>query len=319
MLAKDLIDQFNVVARTEYNKSYQAFEPEFKSLVYEYNSGPVASVDFPFYGFLQGMEEFTGSRKHQTFPEGYKFTVTNKEWDMAVDIPVKDIERASEASNISMLNPYKLRVSEMPKIAKDQPYELAFDMLEAGDANTYGTCFDGQNLFDTTHDYGTSAGSQNNIVTGTGVTAATIHADILSVRARFASFYYLQGGTGNAKKRKLNKSKAKLMVVAPTELEGVLFDLQNKDVLATGETNSLKGTFDYTTRPFTDTSDWYAVLIDESIFKPFLLQIEKPAELDMPTVNDEIYRERKIFTYGVYARHNVAYGAWWKAIQVTNT
>ncbi len=317
---RDLLAQFNIVARTEYNRAYQEFDPKFKELMYEYQSGPVETVDFPFFSFLKGMEKFTGNRKHQTFPDGFKFQVTNKEWDMSVDIPRKDMDRASQINSLKGLNPYKQRIADMPRMAKDHPIELAFDMLEAGDANTFGTTFDGQNFFDTTHDYSTSAGSQNNIVTGTGTTAAQIHADILSVLSRFQTFTYQQGGTTNtSQRRKLNKSMNKVLIVAPNELHGVLFDLQNKDRLASGESNTTKGRFDFTTLPFGDTGDWYAVVTDDPVFKPFLYQVEKTPELDFPTLQDESAREQKLLTWGAYGRYNVAYGAWWKAIQVTNT
>lgn len=320
MLIKDLVALFNTRARIEYNKAYQEMEPEFGDLLYEYSSGPVETMDFPFEGFLRNMEEFKGSRIHQTFPDGYRFQVSNKEWDVAVDIKRANLERATMLNSpVQGLNLYLQRIAEMPKMVKDHPVELAFDMLEAGDANTYGTTFDGQNLFDTTHDYGTSAGTQNNIVTGTGVTAALIHADILSVMSRFKSFYYTQGNTGNAQKRGLNKGSIRPLIVAPVELEGVLFDLKNKSVLATGEENTLKGSFDYCTKFFTDANDWYALLRDEPVFKPFLYQVEMPTELDFPTPNDESVKEKKILTWGAYGRYNVAYGAWWKAIKVTNT
>ena len=208
----------------------------------------------------------------------------------------------------------------MPRLVKDHPVELSFDMIEAGDASTYGTTFDGQNLYDTTHDYGTSAGTQNNIVTGTGVTAALIHADILSVLSRFQTFTYQQGGsTATSKRRKLNKSMEKLLIVAPNELFGVLKDLKTKDKLATGESNTVKGSFEFTTLPFTDGGDWYMVITDDPVFKPFLYQIEKTPELDFPTTQDEQAREQKLFTWGAYGRYNVAYGAWWTTIMVTNT
>ena len=317
---KDLLAQFNIVARTEYNRNYQEFEPEFQSLLFEYESGPVETVDFPFFEFLQGMEEFTGSRKHQTFPDGFKFQVTNKEYDMAVDIKRRHLERAARINSLKGLNPYKQRIAEMPRIAKDHPVELAFDMLEVGDGNTLGTTFDGQNLFDTTHDYSTSSGTQNNIVTGTGTTVAQIHADILSVLSRFDSFTYQQGGvTTNAQKRKLNKSMKKLLVVAPTQIGSQFRALMTKDRLANGESNDVKGMFDLVTRPFTDTNDWYMVVLDSPTFRPFLYQVEKVPELDFPTMQDEGARERKIFTWGIYGRYTVAYGAWWTAIQITNT
>jgi len=327
MLTKDLVAQFNVVARTEYNKKYQEFEPKFKELLYEYQSGPVASVDFPFFGFLQGMEKFTGSRTHQLFPEGHKFTVTNEEWDMAVDIPIKDIERAAAAGSLAGLNPYQMRISEMPIMVKDHPVELAFDMLEVGDAATYGTCMDGQNFFDTTHNYSNAAGTQNNIVTGTGTTTGAIHTDLLSVIAQFQTFFYMVGGNNTnsptAKQRKLNRTMDKLLIVAPLALHGSLYELQTSTYISTTSgvirENALKGRFDFITLPFTDTGDWYAVLLDDPIFKPFLYQVEKEPVLDMPSERDTEARERKIFTYGAYGRYNVAYGAWWKAIMVTNT
>lgn len=324
MTTKELLAQFNIVARTEYNQAYKEFEPMFKDLLYEYESGPVETVDFPFFGFLRGIEEFTGVRTHNTFPDGFKFQVTNKEWDHSVDIKRADFERASLMNSpLKGLNPYRQRISEMPKMFKDHPIELAFDMLEVGDATTYGTSFDGQAFFSETHAYATSAGTISNIITnGSGATAANIHADILRALSRFQTFTIDQGGQGitaTSKKRKLNKTMDKLLIVAPNELHGVLFDLQSKDRLATGESNTVKGKFEFITLPFSDTGDWYITILDDPFFKPFLYQVEKPAELDSPTLQDESARERKVFTWGGYGRYNVAYGAWWKAIMIQNS
>jgi len=321
-LTKDLIAEFNIVARTEYNKSYQEFDPKFSELLFEYQSGPVASSTFPFFEFLKGMEEFTGSRTHQTFPDGYKFTVVNKEWDMAVDIPRKDIERAVSMGGqaIKSLNPYKLRISEMPKQAKDHPVELAFDMLEAGDSSTYGTTFDGQNMFSTTHNYGVVAGTQSNILTGTGTSEAQIEADLDAAEQALDGFYYEQGDTGNAQRRALNKNGVeKIMIVCPIALGTIFRKLNTKDRLSSGESNAWKGRLTVVTKHFTDVNDWYAVLNDDPVFKPFLYQVEKNVELDMPTNQDERARENKIYTYGAYGRYNVAYGSFWKAVQTTNT
>jgi|GEM_PF-2500039 len=321
-----LVESYNVVARTEYNKAFSDQEPIFKDMCFEYNSGLVESKTFVFTDFLGEIEEFTGSRVHETFPDGYEFTVTNKEWDKGVDVLRKHIERASKlmevGDQITQLNLYTIRIGELGKMSKNKPYELAFTMLEAGDASTFGTCFDGQNLFDTTHSYSTAAGAQSNQVTGTGSIAyleASLHADIISVRTRFASFFIQQGGSSNARKRKLNQGNARMHIVAPVELDGLLWNIQTKTKLANGEDNVLKDAFDYTTRHFTDTDDWYALLLDEKMFRPFLYQVEVPFELDMPKITDDSARENKLFTWGTYGRFNVAYGAWWKAIQVVNT
>lgn len=319
MTIEQLVAQLNVVARTDYNRVYQEFEPKFSELLHRYESGPVASVEFPFTGFLVNMEKFTGSRKHQLFPDGYKFTVTNEEWDVAVDIPRKDIERAGLINSIPALNPYLQRIAEMPKMVKDHPVERAFDMLEAGTASTYGLCFDGQVLFAATHDYAVAAGTQSNIVTGGGTTVAQLITDIQACWSRFDGFVYGQGGTGNAQKRKLNKTMNRILIVAPTQLGGAFRAAMTQERLASGESNPVKGTFDLVTRPFSDANDWYMIVLDDSFFKPFLFQVEKDPELDTPTPQDESARERKVFTWGAYGRYTVAYGAWWTAMKVTNT
>lgn len=315
-----ILAEFNVVAKLEYNKAYEEFEPKFQELMYEYESGPVASVDFPFFGFLTGMEEFTGSRIHQQFPDGWKFTVRNKEWDMSVDIPRKDIERAASIGTIQGLNPYRMRIAEIPKLVKDHPIELAFDMLEAGDASTFGTTFDGQLFFDTDHAYDVVGGTQSNIITtGSGVTVANLITDLDRAVAVLEGFHYFQGGTTTGKRRKLNKSMSKLLVVCPIQLAGVFGQVNTKATLASSEDNHWKGRFEVLSMPFTDATDWYLMILDEGTFKPFLHQMEKEPELDTPTLQDENARERKIFTWGAYKRDNVAYGAWWKAVMIQNT
>lgn len=287
--------------------------------MFEYQSGPVASVDFPFFGFLQTMEEFKGSRKHQEFPEGYKFTVQNKEWDMGVDVYLKDLERAANTGSLKGLDPYRLRISEMAAMIKSHPVELAYLMLAAGEANTYGTCFDGQNLFDTTHSYSVSAGTQDNILTGGGTSIVNLHDDIVKCLSKFAGFSFDLATDQLA--RRLNRDVTKLFIIAPNELNGALFSLKNKELLGTtagAASNSVKNTFDYITLPFADANDWYAILDDETMFKPFLYQIEKGAVIDQPSPNDESIRENRRATYGAYGRYNVAYGSWWKVVKVTN-
>ena len=316
----DLLAQFNIIARTEYNRGYKEFEPEFKELLFEYESGPVETLNFPFFEFLNGMEKFTGSRNHQTFPDGHKFQVTNEEYDMAVDIKRKHLDRAALNRNIKGLNPYKQRIAELPKLVKDHPIELAFDMLESGTANTFGTTFDGQNLLDTTHNYGTTAGTQSNIVTnGTGTTVAQLIADLTTAMTRMNGFTYNQGGTTLGKKRKLNKTMNKLLVVCPDELWGKFDQARAQSKLATGEDNPVKGRFSLVSRPRADANDWDLVNLSDSTFRPFLFQKEKEVELDTPTLQDENARERKVFTWGAYGRYAVAYGAWWTIVRVQNT
>jgi phage major head subunit gpT-like protein len=320
MDVKALLALFNAAARTQFNLAYQTVEPAIKGLLYEYPSGPVEEMNFPFFGFFRGMQKFTGTSQFESFPEGYKFTVKNEEYQGGVEIKAADIERAANVNNIAGLNIYKQRIGEMPQQAKDHPSELALDMLEVGDASTYGTTFDEQNCFDTTHDFATAAGTQSNLLTGTGATtAALLIADLTSAINAMNGFYYYQGGTGNSKKRKLNK-KLKLLVVCPDELFGLFDQVRTQRILASGEENPMMGRFELVSRPFTDTNDWYLINIDQTDnLGLFLHQVEKPVELETPTVSDESYKQHKRFQWSAYGRYAVAYGAWWKGVMVTNT
>lgn len=317
---KLMIERFNVAVRTDYNKAYQAIEPKLKDMLYEYPSGPVDKQNFPFFGFLSGMAEFTGTRKYENFPDGFNFYVENKEYDTGVKIPVKEFERAALMNSMNGLNIYKQRLAELPIMVKDHPSELAIDMLEVGDASTYGTCFDAQNFFDTTHDYSNAAGTQSNIITsGAGVTVANLFADLQKAKSVMDGFTFAQGGTANSKKRKLNASMDRLLVVAPTQLYAAFDQLKNQATLASGEQNTVKGTFDFVTRPFSDTGDWYLLNLSSPIFRPFLYQVEKPVEIDTPTPNDESIRNNKVMEYGAYGRYAIAYGAWWTAVMIQNS
>lgn len=318
MEVKALLALFNAAAKTQFNLAYQSVEPALKGLLYEYPSGPVETVNFPFFGFLTGMAEFTGTSKFESFPDGYKFTVTNKEYQGGVFIKSADVERAANVNSIAGLNIYTQRIGELPQQAKDHPNELALDMLEVGDAATYGTCFDAQNLFDTTHDYATAAGTQSNLLSGTGVTVATVLVDLNSAISALNGFYYTQGGTANSKKRKLNKN-LKLLVVCPDELFTIFEAIRTQSFISSTE-NNLKGRFEVISRPFTDTGDWYLINVDQSDnLSLFLYQVEKPVELEYPTVNDESYKNNKVFKWNAYGRYAVAYGAWWKGIMTTNS
>ena len=316
----NLVNQFNVKANIGFNKKYIEFEPRLQNLFYEYNNGFVESTAFPFWLFLDTFEEFKGETKYQTFPEGYTFRVYNKAWSTGTQIKLEDFERASNVNGnaLSRFNIYLDRIANYAIKAKDHPRELMFQMIVNGTTNTYGTCFDQQVFFSGTHSYGITAGTENNIVTGTGTSLTQLETDIVSVMSRFASFQYTQSPNGVV--RGLNDdSDMKLLIVAPSQLFGQFHQLKTKSFFNNAD-NTVRDKFEFVTIPgFTDTNDWYAFITDgDQIMKPFLHQIEKVAELTTPTMNDESVKENKILKWSAYKRDNVAYGAWWRAIKVTN-
>lgn len=319
---KNLVDALSVKVTADTVKILQEYNPKIKSsLIKQYNMGLGASQTYPFAEFLGDLTEMTGDRKFQDMPEGFKFTVTNKKWDKGVRVKEEDVERAAALASLNAqmaaLDFYKQKINELPILAKRHPVKRALTFLENGDASTYGTCFDGQNLFDTTHAYDVVAGSQTNIVSGTGATTlATIHADVLSAVALLKGFTYT---AADDSLEPLNEDVSKVMIVGPVELETLFLQLKTQENISTTVKNSLFGMVDYVTRPFTDKTDYYVLCDDNEPLKPIIYQEEVAPKLDVPSPNDESVKKSGFYEYGIRYRGEVAYGAWWKAVMVTNS
>lgn len=320
MLLKDLVAQFNIAANTAFNKGYQELEAGLKDLSYKFLSGNVASTDFPITKIMSKIRAFTGNRKHFSPADAFKVTITNSEFDGSIDIPRRDLLRAQTANAITGLDMYVKEIEALGQEAKDTPYEDVLDLIEAGHLSTYGTTFDGQNMFDTTHAFDDKAGTQSNLLTGTGITEAQIQADLLKSIAALEAFNYTMDsdGTSNKKKRKLNK-KLSLKVICPDALKAI-FEKLNKAEYLDGQSNTLKGRLkEIIGRPLTDANDWYLFDVSEANVKAFIISMEEEAKIQNPEASDDNMREHKVLTWGIEGfSFGKAYGAWWKAVKTTN-
>lgn len=321
MLLKDLFEQFNIAANTAFNKGYMELDPQLALLAYKFNSGNVSSTKFPITKIMSKIAKFTGNRVHSNPAEGFYVTITNEEYDGAVDIPRRDLLRAQQANSITGLDMYVKEIEALGAEAKDQPYEDVLTLLENGHASTYGLTFDGQTLFDTDHAFDNKAGSQSNLLTGTGTTAAQIAADLKAAMSAIRGFYYTMdsAGSANAKKRKLNKAPS-FVVVCPDALVQTFEDLNKAEYLSSS-TNTIKGMLSgIISRPFTDANDWYLVDVSEAGVKPFIISEEEAPKIQAPMMNDAALQEHKVMTWGIEGMsYGKAYGAWWKIVKTTNT
>lgn len=320
MLLKDLVLQFNLAVDTAFNKGYAELEPQIAGLAYEFMSGSVASTKFPITKIMSKIRAFDGNRKHMSVADAFYVTITNEEFDGAVDVPRRDLMRAMAANSLTGLDMYVKEINALGSEAKETPYEDLLDLIEQGHTSTYGTCFDAQNFFDTTHAFDNVAGTQSNLLTGTGVTEALITADLLSAFSALRGFYYSMDseGGGNKKKRKLNKTFNITLVCDDSLVE--IFEKINKAEYLDGKTNSLKGRLNNIVgRPMTDTNDWYIFEVSESNVKPFIISMEERPVVQNPDVADNNMREHKVMTWGLEGfSYGKGYGAWWKAVKTTN-
>lgn len=322
MTFKELIEKFNIAANTAFNKGYQELEPGLKDFAYKFMSGDVPSTDFPITKIMSKISEFTGNRKHNSPADGFLITIKNKEFDGSVDIPRRDMKRAMKTNSLTGLDLFVKEIAALGEEAKDTPFEAVLDMVEAGHTNTYGTCFDGQNLYDTTHAFDNKAGTQSNIVTGTGTTAAQVAADLKKAFTALRSFYHNMDSEGNmdSKKRMLNKRTVQIKVLCPSEMVETFEDLNKAEYLADGVTNTMRGRIqEVIARPLGDSDDWYVVDFSESNVRPIILSEEEAPLLDTPSASDNNVKEHKVYTYGLEGfSWGKGYGAWWKTVKVAN-
>lgn len=322
MTLKDLIESFNIAANTAFNKGYQELNPQLASLVYRFNSGPVSSTRFPITRIMSKITKFTGNRIHNSPSDSYQVTITNEEYDGSVDIPRRDLLRARAVNSIAGLDIFVKEIGALGPEAKDKPMEDVLDLIESGHTNTYGTTFDNQNFFDTTHAFDNEAGTQSNLLTGSGASEANIITDINKAINALRGFYYeMDAEGGNSKKRKLNKN-LNLVVVCPDELVDIFEKINKAEYIGTegGNTNVLKGRISQIiSRPFTDANDWYMFEVSDSSVKPFIVSMEEEPKIQNPQMNDYNVLEHKEYTWGIEGfSYGKGYGAWWKGVKVTN-
>jgi len=331
---QNIVKLLNQLLLTGFAKTYQNHDPALSSLAYTLVTGQKASVKYLFYQFISGLKLFTGNRVYDSFPDTYNFVVANKKFDKGLVIDVDELEEGIEIGNDGQLigaDPYSASINSLMMMAMDHPFELIMTLMENGTSSTplsgegigdVITALDGQVLFATTHDYGPVAGTQSNIYTGTGSTLAQLKADILGILSRFSGFYYVQNGSANAKKRKLNQRVTKIKIHCPVEMLGKFIDLKNTTSIAATGDNTVRGFIqDVIGHQFTDKNDYYVELVDtENVFmRPFLNQRRTAPKLDLPKPDDESVKQNDAYQYGVRYKGMVGIGAWWKIIKVTNS
>ena len=309
---EQLVDAFNKQVNLDFGKILESISSDGAAIIKEYNVDPAAQVNYPFGEFVAGLEEFTGTMSYQDATKAFNFTIDNAEYAKGYKVKSIDFERAR---SLKGLNQFQDNINQLQTRARDHSTERAMTLLIAGAASTYGTCFDGQNLFDTTHSYTNVAGTQDNIVSGTGVTMATVQADILSAIQKFAGFYWT--GT-DGEMRLLNSNVTKIDIVCPPEMYSVFLQLKSGMAISSVAANIVSGYIgNIIVKKMTDLNNWF-VINSNTTHKPIIVQVEKPLEFTYSDTKSEAYRKNRLMEYEVYTSKGIAYGAWWTAVSVTN-
>ena len=176
---------------------------------------------------------------------------------------------------------------------------LVFKALDAGDAATYGLCYDGNEFFDNAHvDKGAAytTGQDN-------VSALALSLDNFATVFNASALFRDDQG-------EFVEHNYDLLVVPPALRQIAAQIAENQEAYDTGnrERNPFSGVVRYLVSPQMNTTAWVLAASGES-FKPLYLAMR-----EQPNLQDAWFDPRGAdggsYNFKFYARYNVVYGDW---------
>lgn len=240
---------------------------------------------YEWLGAIPGMKELLGEVKIENLID-HAFTIRNREWHDTIEIKQADVER-------DKLGKYRPLLQAMSAGASSHKKQLVADLLSNGFTNL---CYDGKAFFATNHKAHAKAAVWSN--KGTAVLSA----------AAYSSARAVIKGRKNASGNAMGLGRD-LVLVVPPALEQTGLEILVAERTSNGATNVNKGTARLEVWPEL-TSDVAWFLLDMAYpIKPFILQEEKPLELNQTTdPNDSYVLLNKKFLFQAYARYNAGNG-----------
>lgn len=177
--------------------------------------------------------------------------------------------------------------------------KLAFQALNAGDAATYGLCYDGNEFFDASHadagaDYTTAQSNK---------AATTLNLD------NFHTAWVAAKGFMDDRGEKVDVA-FDLLVVPPALMTVAAQICDNREAYDTAnrEINPFEGKFRYIVSPYLDSTAW-VISSSVGVDKPIIFQLREGPEL-VVWDDETIVAEGGLRYFKWYARYYVGYGDW---------
>ena len=258
---------------------------------------------FGWFGATPRMELWEGQRKVTGLKE-FQYTLETQDYANGIEINEKDLRR-------QQFGQFDMRVDELADEANLDPSFRLSSRIEEN-----GLAYDGQNMFDTDHDE--SGTSQSNVHTASGTGApADPNTDEFS-KAIFKAVERLRGFKDD-QGRPINGTMRKLLVMVPTNMEGVSSSAANDQIIAQGSTmrtNTLRtqSSFSWSSRvnPWLTDDDVAYVFRTDGRVKPFIMLDEVPPRTSL--VDERAMKKRVI--YGADRAYRIGYGFWQHAIKI---
>jgi phage major head subunit gpT-like protein len=277
---------------------------------------------YKWLGMTPAMREWVGGRQAKGL-RANGIDIKNKKWEGTLVIPVDWLRRDKTGQIL-------IRINEMAGRASELDSKLLSNLINAGDAATYGTCYDGQYFFDVDHSEGDSGTQTNNLVasdyselnitTPTNPTVAEMNAAILKVIQHMFSFLDDQGEPMNANARTFQvQVPVNMMGAALGAVYGKIINAAAgayDNVLANAAREQGFNVTAMANPRLTDT-DAFQVFRTDAPAKPFIRQEEEPLTVNAIAEGSEHEFKNDEHLYGTKRICNVGFGYWQYAAKAT--
>lgn len=279
-------EALNTVFQNEYGRPV---DNSWLQLCTEINSTK-ASEKYGFLGANPSMREFRDERQPSGFQEN-AFVISNKKYESTISISV-------DALDDDQYGQIRLQVMRLGETVRSFKEECAYTVFTNGDSNTYGTCYDGNEFFDSQHKEGTYYTTvQSNV--GNSTLSQT------SLSAARTTMMGFKDDRGN----KLRIVPDTLIV--PPELEDTAIQLtKSATVDASGNINVNQGRYKILVTPFFPDADSWILAKTNGVMKPLIYQNRQEAVFQALEGNTETGFMRDEYLYGVKTRFAFGYGDW---------
>lgn len=285
---------------TAFQTELGIYEPPGRDMVTEVPSGKLQE-DYGWLGDVAEMEEW----KDELIPQGlreFNYSIKNKRF---ASPPIKIFADDLADEQYGQL---LIRIADLVRKALAFPMKLVRTLRLAGETTL---CYDGQNMYSTTHSEGDS-GTQSNLVTGTGTTDAQMGAD-------FDTAWGLLFGYKTDKGSEWPRENSQLVIVAG---KATYLVLRRKFMIADvtgGGTNPYYGLVkDVRLDQGITGNSWYLDDIAPMV-KAFILQNRQPVEPRHTGPESSKWVLSDLIYYTAKWRGNAGFGQWRNSVKIKNS
>lgn len=179
-----------------------------------------------------------------------------------------------------------------------------FTVLNAGDGQTYGACYDGQDFFDSDH-----------VDKGAAYSTAQDNENVLSLSLDNFETVMVAAQQTRDDQGEFFEYMYDLLVVHPTNERIAAQITGNPQAYDTAnrEANPYSGRVSYITSPYLDTTAWHLIASSEQV-KPLIVAMREQPSLQSAWFEPKAPDGGRYY-FKFYARYEVHYGLWQLAYQ----